>query len=111
MKSLSFWSTALLIVLSVFALLFVIGTPAHSQGTPQNPCGPSATITEMLLEKYGETPSVAGIVDDNTPILIFTNPKTGSFTITLRRPGGLACLMTAGNSWTAIEQPKDGLDL
>jgi hypothetical protein len=91
-------------------ILFWIATPAHSQEAPQNPCGPSAAITAMLLDKYGETPAVAGLAD-GTPILIFTNPKTSSFTITVRRPGGLACLITAGNSWTALEQPKAGIDL
>jgi hypothetical protein len=65
----------------------------------------------MLKDKYGETPAVASITDDNAPMLIFSNPKTGTFTITIRRPGGITCLMTGGNSWTLVEQPKEGTDI
>jgi hypothetical protein len=44
-------------------------------------------------------------------MLIFSNPRTGTFTITIRRPGGITCLMTGGNSWTLVEQPKEGTDI
>jgi hypothetical protein len=91
--------------------LATLASPAPAQTPQQNPCAPSASIAAMLLEKYGERPAYAGIADNNTPTLIFTNPKTGSFTITIRRPGGLACLMTAGDSWTVVDQPKEGTDI
>jgi hypothetical protein len=92
--------------------LATLASPAPAQTTAQkNPCGPSKAIAQMLLEKFGEKPAYAGVADNNVPTLIFTNPKTGSFTITIRRPGGLACLMTAGESWTVVDQPKEGTDI
>jgi hypothetical protein len=100
----------MLMVIVFWLATFVSPAPAQAVA-PKNPCGPSAAIAEMLLEKYGERPAFAGIADNNTPTLIFTNPKTGTFTITIRRPGGITCLMTGGNSWTLVEQPKEGTDI
>jgi hypothetical protein len=102
----------LTMVLVIAFWLATFASPAPAQSVaPKNPCGPSKAIAEMLLQKYGERPAFAGIADNNTPTLIFTNPKTGSFTITIRRPGGLACLMTAGESWTPVDQGKEGTDI
>jgi hypothetical protein len=96
----------------VMVIIFWLATAAAAQATPQqNPCAPTANVTKMLKDKYGETPAVASITDDNAPMLIFSNPKTGTFTITIRRPGGITCLMTGGNSWTLVEQPKEGTDI
>jgi hypothetical protein len=95
----------------VMVIIFWLATAAAAQAPPQNPCAPTANVTKMLKDKYGETPAVASITDDNAPMLIFSNPKTGTFTITIRRPGGITCLMTGGNSWTLVEQPKEGTDI
>lgn len=101
-----------LFIALLLALMLVIATPSQSQLPPnQTPCGPTAKMMKMLKEEYGETPSAAAITDGNAPLLIFSNPKTGTFTITIRRPGGLTCMMTGGNSWTLVEQPKEGTDL
>jgi hypothetical protein len=106
------FAMACLFLALLLALMYVIATPSRSQVPPtQNPCIPTPSVTKMLKDKYGETPGVAAITDDGAPMLIFTNPKTGTFTITIRRPGGLSCLMTGGNSWTLVEQPKEGTDL
>ena len=106
------FAMACLFLALLLALMYVIATPARPQVAPrQEPCGPTKNIVKMLKEKYGETPSVAGITDDNAPMLIFSNPKTGTFTITVRRPGGVSCLMFGGNSWTLVEQEIEGTSL
>lgn len=105
------FAMACLFLALILAVMYVIATPSRSQTAPQNPCAPTANITKMLLDKYGETPGAAAITDDGAPLLIFSNPKTGTFTITIRRPGGLSCLMTGGNSWTLVEQEIEGTSL
>lgn len=92
-------------------ILFYIATPAHSQEAPQSPCAPTANIEAMLKEKYGETPAQVGITESDIPIVIYTNPETQTFTITIRREGGLSCFMVGGSSWTAVEQDKPGVGL
>jgi hypothetical protein len=105
------FALACLILAILLGCLYWIATPARSQTAPQSLCGPTPNIIAMLFSKYGERPGIAGLTDNNIPVLIFTNPKTGTFTITIRRPGNMSCLMTSGTSWTPIEQPKEGVDL
>lgn len=111
MERIGFWATALLTAFSFMALLFVIGTPAHSQETPQTPCGPTAKVESVLKEKYGETVSQVGITEGDIPMVIYSNAQTGTFTITIRREGGISCFMVGGSSWTAVEQDKPGVGL
>lgn len=95
----------------LMVILFWIATPAQSQGIPQNPCGPTATIEARLKEQYGETPAQVGITESDVPLVIYANPQTGTFTITIRREGGQSCFMVGGSSWTALEQDKPGIGL
>lgn len=95
----------------LLVVMFYIATPAHSQEVPQSPCAPTANIEAMLKEKYGETPGQVGITDSDIPLVIYTNPQTGTFTITIRRGGGVSCFMVGGSSWTAVEQDKPGVGL
>ena len=111
MERIGFWATALLTAISFMALLFVIGTPAHSQETPQTPCGPTAKVESVLKEKYGETVSQVGILEGDVPVVIYANPQTQTFTITVRRGNGVSCFMGGGSSWTAVEQDKPGVGL
>ena len=106
------FATACLFLALLLALMYVIATPSRSQVPPrQEPCGPTKNIVKMLHDKHGETPGTAAITDDNAPMLIFTNPKTGTYTITIRRPGGITCLLLSGKSWTPVEQEKPGTSL
>lgn len=106
------FAMACLFLALLLALMYVIATPARPQVAPrQEPCGPTKNIVKMLRDKYGEVPGTAAITDDNAPMLIFTNPKTGTYTITIRRPGGITCLVLSGNSWTPVEQEKPGTSL
>lgn len=105
------FAMACLFLALLLALMYVIATPSRSQAPTQTPCGPTKQMTDMLKAQFGETPAFAGLTDANSPVLIFTNPKTGTFSITIRRPGGVTCLMTAGESWTLVDQPKEGTDL
>lgn len=98
----------------LFALLliamYVLAVPAKSQVAPQG-CAKTKDINALLTGQYGEIPAFAGISKNGIPVLVYTNPKTGSFTITMRQRGGITCMMTGGTDWTAIEQPKQGTDL
>lgn len=111
MERTGFWATALLTAISFLALLFVIGTPAHSQEAPQNPCAPTSNVEAMLKKQYGETVAQVGIMEGDIPVVIYANPQTQTFTITIRREGGVSCFMGGGSSWTAVEQVKPGVGL
>ena len=89
--------------------MYLIAKPAHSQAT-QAACSKNEVI-EALVKEDKQTPAVAALSGGGSPVLIFTDPKTGTFTITVRRPGGITCVIVAGTDWTGLDQPKEGTDL
>jgi hypothetical protein len=66
-------------------------TPA-SAGVAQ--CGPKDGVAEQLLQ-LGEIPFASGIAASNS-IKFFGNSRTGTWTMVLIRPDGLACVVAAG---------------
>ena len=95
----------------LLALMYCVATPARSQAVNQHPCGPTANIVAMLGKDYGERTTAGGIADDDSPVILFTNPITGSFTITVRQ-GDALCLLISGKGF-ALADPAplkgDGL--
>ena len=66
------------------------------------PCGRTDQI-EAFIKGEGETPVGAGVTSSGLPLFVFTNPETNSFTIALRRPDGITCLLIGGQGYTVIE--------
>lgn len=93
----------------VAALVFMVPVIASGDEVPQ--CGPIKKTIENMKKDFGETPAIAAIVGTETPVLIFTNPDTGTFSVMTEQPGGLLCMSSSGQSWTYVKQPKDGVDL
>jgi hypothetical protein len=95
----------------ILIAMYVLAKPAHSQVTQRPSCGATHEIEKTLTAEYGESPAFAAIVNGGGPMLVFTNPETHTFTVVMRKAGGISCLMAAGEDWTAIEQAKKGTDL
>ena len=75
----------------------------------QPPCGPTGAVEKRLVDLYGETVVGAGIVAGG---VLFTtaNPETGTFTLMLRRPDGLTCIIASGTGYAVQEAVKAGED-
>ena len=87
----------------VLVIMFYIATPAKSQEAPgAPPCGPADKLQEQLEKQYGETIVGGGFVN-NDIIIITTNPKSHSFTIMMRRPDGIACLLIGGKGFAMAD--------
>lgn len=96
--------TAWLTFAIFFTALVWIGTPAHSQEAPQGPpCAPSTAVDKTLQEQYGETITGAGVADGSGYAYLTTNPKTGTFTILVRRPDGQSCILIGGKGWALAD--------
>jgi ABC-type enterobactin transport system permease subunit len=91
------------------AVLCLAPVPAIAQEAPQ-PCGPTGTVEARISKQYGESLVGAGIVPGG---VLFTtaNPETGTFTIMLRRPDGVTCVMMGGTGYAFQEPKKPGVDL
>ena len=93
-----------LLILAMIALAVMAGI-AKAQQAP--PCSPNATMTAMLLDKYREQIVGAGMSTGNKwPVVIYSSPEGDTFTIAIRRPDGLTCLLMSGTGWVTIEPSK-----
>lgn len=92
----------LLMLSALFAVMFWIGTPAHSQ-TPGRPaCAPTKGLIEALKKDYGETVTAGGMIDQQL-VVILTNKVTGTFTILVRNTDGIACIMAGGTGFALAD--------
>ncbi|MEM8626238.1 MAG: hypothetical protein AAGG47_22350 [Pseudomonadota bacterium] len=80
------------------ALSFV-PTAAFAQGMY---CGKRSDIIADLERKYGETRRSYGLAQNRGVVEVWASEK-GSWTILLTRPGGISCLMAAGQAFEAEE--------
>lgn len=76
----------------------------------QPPCGPTGMVEKQLTEKYKESIVGAGIVNGGV-LFTLVNPETGTFTILLRRPDGMTCIVMSGTGYTIQDPPQKGLSL
>lgn len=76
----------------------------------QQPCGPTGLVEKRIHDQHGESIVGAGVVAGGT-MFITANPDTGSFTIMLRRPDGLTCVLMGGTGYATLDAFKPGVDL
>ena len=104
-----FWT---FVVVLIFVGFLLIATSRDSYGQQDTQCDSFEKITDGLLQMHGETPRAFATLDTNgAPIVVFTNPSTGTWTIImLIGEGEGGCFLTSGTSWRESSQPK-GKDL
>lgn len=61
-------------------------------------CGERGEVAGKLKEKYKEAPVSMGLSNSGSVVEVFAS-KTGTFTIVMTHPNGIACLMAAGENW------------
>jgi len=59
-----------------------------------------------LKKKYGESERGMGLSGTEVLIEVWSSEKTGTWTIVMTRPNGIACVMAAGDSWTSAPAEK-----
>jgi hypothetical protein len=84
-----------------FAGLILATHAAHS--APQ--CASRDQVLPVLQQKYGEARLGMGLVGTAQMMEIFTNPETGTWTITASLPDGLMCLVASGEHFEVIVEP------
>ncbi len=80
---------------SVLVALLLVSVPASATGTA---CGPKGLIEETLGTRFGEAAFGMGVADGNV-VKFFTNPTSGSWTIVVVRPDGVACVAAQGENF------------
>ena len=77
-----------------------------AQGFGSN-CGPRNTVLAQLQKRYAEVPVAMGLASNGSVIEVLVAPS-GSFTIILTIPSGLACVMAAGEAWERLAPKAEG---
>jgi hypothetical protein len=65
-------------------------------------CGNAKMIENGLIALRGELPVVSAITLDEKPMKVLANPTTRTFTILVREPNGLTCIIAAGTDFESL---------
>lgn len=87
------------------AALALIASPAAAQNVP---CAPLKPMLDNLSARYGETPQFAGVLPTGARVVAVANGKTGTFTVIIQKPDGMACMILTGDGWIMSEPAVAG---
>jgi hypothetical protein len=82
-------------------------SPAFSQSTN---CAAHAIVTERLADGYGESRQSMALGAGNTLVETWANLDTGTWTITVTRPGGPTCLVASGQAYERVADALPNTD-
>lgn len=91
----------------VAKLTFGLGLLALAAGevsAQTQACAPRAVVVARLADGFGESPQAAGLGAQGQMVEMFASRETGTWTITVTRPGGLTCLVASGDAFEALTQ-------
>lgn len=76
---------------------------AQSAVAAPNRCADHTAVVERLADIYGERRQAMGLAGDNTVVEVYASDESGSWSITITRPGGPTCLVAAGQNFRLEE--------
>jgi hypothetical protein len=98
---------ALVLAAALPLTALAVPTPARAQQAAV--CGDRATIVARLAERWGESRQSIGLAADNTVVETFAS-ESGSWTITVTRPGGPTCLAASGAHYQHVAEALPNTD-
>lgn len=90
----------------LFGTLAGVPPPAAAQMA----CGQREQIVTVLREKYAESHRASGLETDSKMIEIWASEETGTWTILVTRPDGVACVAASGQNWLEFQALKPVLE-
>ena len=87
--------------------LCLLALPAAAQSRN---CADHARVVERLASGYGESRQSIGLGSDNTVVEVFASLETGTWTITVTRPGGPTCLVASGGAFQMVSEALPNMD-
>ncbi len=96
-------------ILMTFGISAMMLAAQQLQAQSRN-CADRALVVERLAQSYGESRQSIGLASDNSVVEVFASMDTGSWTITVTRPGGPTCLVAAGQAFQYLNEPLANFD-
>ncbi|MGZ9812189.1 hypothetical protein ACXN5S_17135 [Pseudoroseicyclus sp. H15] len=89
---------------AIFAALTLATLPLAGPALAAN-CAPHEDVVGRLAERYGESRQSIALGANNAVVEVFASLETGTWTLTMTRPGGLTCLIAAGVAYEVLAEP------
>lgn len=79
------------------AALMATATTSYGQ------CAPHLPVAQGLAERYQEGVVARGLQNDGMMVELYLNADSGTFSVILVSPEGLACLVSSGEAMSLID--------
>jgi hypothetical protein len=89
------------VTVSVSAALLAM-TIANVVAQPPSPCHDRVRWVGYLAEAHGERPVAIGLSRDGSLVELLVSDDRQTWTFIRTQPGGVACLVDAGESWQSL---------
>ncbi len=83
--------------MAALALGLLVHTAAAVRAQPV--CMPHDELTERLYATFAEAPAANAIANNGALVELFATRDRSSWTLAMTRPGGISCVLVAGQEW------------
>ncbi len=90
-------AAARMLAMAVLALGLLVHTATTVRAQPV--CMPHDKLTEQLYAKFAEAPAANAIANNGALVELFATRDRSSWTLAMTRPGGISCVLVAGQEW------------
>ncbi len=98
------------IAIRVFAVVaFAFALLLHTAATvkAQPVCMPHDDFRVELQRNFSEAPVAIAIANNGALIELYAKRDKSSWTLVMTRPGGLSCVLVAGEEWNDLRKPEE----
>ncbi len=69
-------------------------------------CMPHDELTERLYATFAEAPAANAIANNGALVELFASRDRASWTLAMTRPGGMSCVLVAGEAWNQFPRGR-----
>jgi hypothetical protein len=93
-------------------LAFALATAAGTAPVPAQTgsCAEHEEMVRHLAEGWGESRQSIALDASNAVVELFASPETGTWTMTVTRPGGPTCMIASGHAFEMLAESLPVLD-
>ncbi len=95
-------AAARMLAMAVLALGLLVHTASAVRAQPV--CMPHDEFTEQLYAKFAEAPAANAIANNGALVELFATHDRSSWTLAMTRPGGMSCVLVAGEAWNRFPE-------
>ncbi len=90
-------AAARMLAMAALALGLLVHTATAVRAQPV--CMPHDDLTERLYASFAEVPAANAVANNGALVELFATRDRSSWTLAMTRPGGMSCVLVAGEEW------------